>query len=101
MEVYTYSIHCWYLKTLINTNAVYSLSETREETVTDRESENFLILTTAMLKLMQIESQLMLGVIPMQHRNKIFEIISRDSFDLLFTDGEVCFVKILFHFLKL
>lgn len=42
-----------------------------------------------MLKLMQIESQLMLGIIPMQHRNKIFEIISRDSFDLLFADGEV------------
>lgn len=57
--------------------------------MSDRESENFLILTTAMLKLMQIESQLMLGIIPMQHRNKIFEIISRDSFDLLFADGEV------------
>jgi hypothetical protein len=63
--------------------------DTKEETVTDRESENFLILTTALLKLMQIESQLMLGVIPMQHRNKIFEIISRDSFELLFSDGDV------------
>ncbi|OXA43675.1 exocyst complex component 7 [Folsomia candida] len=62
--------------------------ENKEDTVSDRESENFLILTTAMLKLMQIESQLMLGIIPMQHRNKIFEIISRDSFDLLFADGE-------------
>ena len=42
-----------------------------------------------MLKLIQIESQLMLGVIPMQHRQKVFEIISRDSFDLLFGDGDV------------
>ena len=56
--------------------------------MSDRESENFLILATAMLKLMQIESQLMLGIIPMVHRQKIFEIISRESFDLLFQDGE-------------
>lgn len=63
-------------------------SELKEDNVTDRESENFMILATAMLKLMQIESQLMLGVITMQHRIKIFEIISRDSFDLLFADGD-------------
>ncbi|CAG7734562.1 unnamed protein product, partial [Allacma fusca] len=62
--------------------------ESKEDTVSDRESENFLILATAMLKLMQIESQLMLGVIPMAHRLKIFEIISRDSFELLFADGD-------------
>lgn len=61
----------------------------KEDTVSERESENFLILATAMLKLMQIESQLMLGVISIQHRQKIFEIISRDSFDLLFADGDV------------
>ncbi|CAL8096519.1 unnamed protein product [Orchesella dallaii] len=63
-------------------------SDFKEDNVTDRESENFMILATAMLKLMQIESQLMLGVITMQHRIKIFEIISRDSFDLLFADGD-------------
>jgi hypothetical protein len=60
--------------------------------VSDRESEHFLVLATAMLKLIQIESQLMLGVIPMQHRQKVFEIISRDSFDLLFSDGDVSFI---------
>jgi len=68
--------------------------EIREDIVTDRESENFLVLATAMLKLMQIESQLMLGVIPIQHRQKIFEIISRESFDLLFTDGDVSHAQI-------
>lgn len=51
--------------------------------------ENYLVTVMALQKLIQTERNLMVGIIPLQHQHKIFEIIIKSSMDIIVQDGEV------------
>lgn len=53
--------------------------------------ENYLVTVMALQKLIQNERNLMVGIIPLQHQSKIFEIIIKSSMDMIVQDGEVSF----------
>ncbi|KAK6643351.1 hypothetical protein RUM43_004856 [Polyplax serrata] len=64
------------------------LLEHREDLVEEQEMENYLVTVMALQKLIQTERNLMIGIIPLQHQNKIFEIIIKSSMDIIVQDGE-------------
>lgn len=65
--------------------------ESREDIVEEQEMTNYLLLVMALQKLLQSERMLMVGIIPYQHQHKVFEIILRDTMDLVVQDCEVSF----------
>ncbi|XP_077980769.1 exocyst complex component 7-like isoform X2 [Glandiceps talaboti] len=48
----------------------------------------FITCVTALLKLMQSESQLMTSIIPEQHQRKIFDVLIQPGFESIIQDGE-------------
>lgn len=52
--------------------------------------ENYLETVMALQKLIQSERSLMVGIIPLQHQHRVFEIIIKESMDSIVQDGEVC-----------
>lgn len=45
-----------------------------------------------MLRLMQSELRLMLGIIPLPHQKAVLSIILRDSLEMIYHDAEVWFI---------
>lgn len=53
------------------------------------EIESFLTEFTAMLRLLQSELKLMLGIIPLPHQKAVLSIILRDALEMICHDAEV------------
>ena len=60
----------------------------------DQEVELFLTSLTGLQRLMAAEQQLMVGIIPARWHKRIFEMISRDSLDLVAREGEAITARI-------
>ncbi len=58
------------------------------EAVVEMEVDAFLLMLSALQYLMSAEQTLMVGIIPHQYQRKIFEIITRDSLDLVVRDAD-------------
>ena len=54
----------------------------------EQEIESFFMEFTAMLRLMQSELRLMLGIIPLPHQKSVLSIILRDALELSFQEAE-------------
>ena len=65
-----------------------------EETVTDQEMDSFCLSVSALQRLMTSEQVLMVGIVPHQYQRKIFEIVVRDSIELVLSDGEAIMAKV-------
>lgn len=63
---------------------------TGEELDSEQEMENYLVCVVALHRLMQIEQSLMRGIIPLPHQPRVFELVIRESMDVIVQDGEVC-----------
>ncbi|KAL0278361.1 UNVERIFIED_CONTAM: hypothetical protein PYX00_000199 [Menopon gallinae] len=64
------------------------LLEPREDFVEEQEMENYLVTVLALQKLIQSERNLMMGIIPLQHQSKIFEMIIKSSMDGIVQEGD-------------
>lgn len=64
-----------------------------EEVDNEQEMENYLVCVVALHKLMQIEQSLMRGIIPVPHQSRVFELVIRESMDVIVQDGEVSIDK--------
>lgn len=62
--------------------------------------ENYLVTVMALQKLIQSERNLMMGIIPLQHQSKIFEMIIKSSMDGIVQEGDVGLIRILGSFKK-
>jgi exocyst complex component 7 len=60
----------------------------KEDAVDEQEIESFFMEFTAMLRLMQSELRLMLGIIPLPHQKSVLSIILRDALELSFQEAE-------------
>jgi len=60
----------------------------------DFEVELFLITVSGLQKLLGWEQNLLVGIIPVLYKKKIFELISRDSLDLAIKEGEAITGKV-------
>jgi exocyst complex protein 7 len=65
-----------------------------EETVSDLEVESFCLSVSALQRLMTSEQVLMVGIVPHQYQRKIFEIVVRDSIELVLGDGDAIMAKV-------
>lgn len=65
-----------------------SAADTKEDAVDDQEIDSFFNEFTAMLRLMQSELRLMLGIIPLPHQKAVLSIILRDSLEMIYHDAE-------------
>lgn len=68
------------------------VTDNKEDSVDDQEIESFFNEFTAMLRLMQSELRLMLGIIPLPHQKAVLSIILRDSLEMIYHDAEVGFI---------
>lgn len=62
---------------------------TGEDAVDESEIEAFFTMFTALLRLLQSELRLMLGIIPLPHQKAVLSIILRDALELVYHDAEV------------
>jgi len=60
----------------------------------DSEVELFLTTITGLQRLMASEQQLMVGIIPLKWHKRIFEMITRDSLDLVAKEGEAITARV-------
>jgi len=65
-----------------------------EESSGDFEVELFLTTVSGLQKLLAWEQNLLIGIIPVQYKKKIFELISRDSLDFAIKEGEGITTKV-------
>lgn len=65
-----------------------------EEVDSEQEMENYLVCVVALHRMMLIEQSLMRGIIPLPHQPRVFELVIRESMDVIVQDGEV---KSLIH----
>ena len=61
----------------------------KEDSVDEQEIESFFTEFTAMLRLIQSELRLMLGIIPLPHQKSVLSIILRDALELTCHDADV------------
>lgn len=62
---------------------------TGEDAVDETEIEAFFTEFTALLRLLQSELRLMLGIIPYLHQKAVLSIILRDGLEMVYHDAEV------------
>lgn len=65
-----------------------------EDSAGDFEVDLFLTTVSGLQRLMGSEQQLMIGIIPVQYKKKIFELICRESLDLAIKEGESITVRV-------
>jgi exocyst complex protein 7 len=65
-----------------------SAEHDRENALYEMEVEAFILILSALQHLMASEQQLMVGIIPHQYQKGTFEIISRESLDLVIRDAD-------------
>ena len=67
-----------------------------ETTITahDTEVETFLMTLAALQRLMALEQQLLVGIIPAKWHKRILEMISRDSFEVVAKEGETITARV-------
>lgn len=51
--------------------------------------DNYLVCVVALHRMMLIEQSLMVGIIPSSHQPRVFELVIRESMDVIVQDGEV------------
>lgn len=61
----------------------------REDSVDEQEIESFFTEFTALLRLIQSELRLMLGIVPLPHQKSVLSIILRDALELTCHDADV------------
>lgn len=61
----------------------------KEDVVEEHEIESFLTEFTALLRLLQSELRLMLGIVPLPHQKAVLSIILRDALEMICHDAEV------------
>jgi len=65
-----------------------------EESAGDFEVDLFLTTISGLQRLMGSEQQLMVGIIPVQFKKKVFELITRDSLNLAIKEGETITARV-------
>nr|CAH0105357.1 unnamed protein product [Daphnia galeata] len=60
----------------------------KEDVVEEHEIESFLTEFTALLRLLQSELRLMLGIVPLPHQKAVLSIILRDALEMICHDAE-------------
>lgn len=61
----------------------------KEDAVEEQEIESFFTEFTALLRLLQSELRLMLGIVPLPHQKAVLSIILRDALEMICHDAEV------------
>ncbi|KAK9502985.1 hypothetical protein O3M35_011654 [Rhynocoris fuscipes] len=62
--------------------------EAREDMLDEQEMDSYLMCVIAVQKLMSLERNQMMNIVPAAHHNKVFQSIVQDSIDLIVHDGE-------------
>ena len=60
----------------------------------DSEVEQFLLTLAALQRLMSLEQQLLVGIIPAKWQKRILEMITRDSMELVVKEGEMIIARV-------
>lgn len=71
--------------------------DTKEDSVEEQEIETFFTEFTALLRLLQSELRLMLGIVPLPHQKAVLSIILRDALEMISHDAEVEYLFFKFH----
>lgn len=72
-----------------NFQLILHADNTKEDTVDEQEIDLFFMEFTGMLRLMQSELALMLGIVPLLHQKSVLSIILQDTLELVYHDAEV------------
>ena len=78
-SVYLFSYHARF----------YPFIDIKEDMVEEQEIESFFTEFTALLRLLQSELRLMLGIVPLPHQKAVLSIILRDALEMICHDAEV------------